>query len=644
MGGVCAAEESPERESNRNESEESPPVSSAHVGGESQASSLVSDESAESKNKQPEEDDDHLKLISFNVDGLDGEMQPERELIQLYVRSLKKQFAGDYTFIEAGKEHYFTGMMLKKSRITLLDSEIVSYPDSQMLRNLLIAQVLFKGQKLHLMTSHLESCEENSVERMRQLRLVMKRMREAPDDVIVLCGRDTNLMDCEVAEVGLPSSVSDVWEQLGEQEACRYTWDTQTNTNKGIRSKCRFRFDRLYLRQASSDGALQLDPDHMSLTGKMEKQLRKYDNVKQSQEKDDGHLKTAPWIVDGLDPKNQPEHFADMVQVQKKKHQEVCCIFIENLHVKSSKLPRRFAVNLPSILCFYVKDEASTVGGFSLCTAGTEVLHFADMVQVQKKKHQEVCCIFIENLHVKSSKLPRRFAVNLPSILCFYVKDEASTVGGFSLCTAGTEVLVEDQQQGGLPFCPMKPILYLNFQLTEKGLTGLKVNFKIHFQLAEHLNYKIINCCYQNSKRAVHLDAIAYAENDLAICDDKEWRPLTEENILKWLFAHVLPNDDPAESSTVKQDYPIQNIIKTFKYNLEQLQNLCNNDDFFTSALKLASNIEKEINIVSLNAREWLEFLKEYEPDPTKNINNQFGIAVVSFENGKSMISKKLYP
>ncbi|CAK6980111.1 tyrosyl-DNA phosphodiesterase 2-like [Scomber scombrus] len=286
MGGVCAAEESPERESNRNESEESPPVSSAHVGGESQASSLVSDESAESKNKQPEEDDDHLKLISFNVDGLDGEMQPERarglcscltshspdvvflqELIHLYVRSLKKRFAGDYTFIEAGKEHYFTGMMLKKSRITLLDSEIVSYPDSQMLRNLLIAQVLFKGQKLHLMTSHLESCQENAVERMRQLRLVMKRMRDAPDDVIVLFGGDTNLMDCEVAEVGLPSSVSDVWEQLGEQEACRYTWDTQTNTNKGIRSKCRFRFDRLYLRQASSDGALQLDPDHMSLTG-----------------------------------------------------------------------------------------------------------------------------------------------------------------------------------------------------------------------------------------------------------------------------------------------------------------------------------------------------------------------------------------
>ncbi|XP_053170809.1 tyrosyl-DNA phosphodiesterase 2-like [Scomber japonicus] len=260
---------------------------SAHVGGESRASSQVSDDSAESTHQQPEEDVvDHLKLISFNVDGLDGEMQPERarglcscltshspdvvllqELIQPYVRFLKKRFAVDYEFIEAGKEHYFTGMMLKKSRITLLDTEIVSYPASRMLRNLLTAQVLFKGQKLHLMTSHLESCKDNSVERMRQLRLVMKRMRDAPDDVIVLFGGDTNLRDYEVAKVGLPSSVSDVWEQLGEQEACRYTWDTQTNTNKGIRFKCRLRFDRLYLRQASSDGAMQLIPDHMSLTG-----------------------------------------------------------------------------------------------------------------------------------------------------------------------------------------------------------------------------------------------------------------------------------------------------------------------------------------------------------------------------------------
>ncbi len=40
-----------------------------------------------------------------------------------------------------GERDYFTGMMLKKSRITLLDSEIVAYPTTRMLRNLLVAQV-----------------------------------------------------------------------------------------------------------------------------------------------------------------------------------------------------------------------------------------------------------------------------------------------------------------------------------------------------------------------------------------------------------------------------------------------------------------------------------------------------------------------
>lgn len=40
-----------------------------------------------------------------------------------------------------GKEGYFIGMMLKKSRITLLDSETVAYPTSGMMRSLLVAQV-----------------------------------------------------------------------------------------------------------------------------------------------------------------------------------------------------------------------------------------------------------------------------------------------------------------------------------------------------------------------------------------------------------------------------------------------------------------------------------------------------------------------
>jgi len=49
-----------------------------------------------------------------------------------------------------GKENYFIGMMLKKSRITLLDSEIVTYPTTSMMRNLLVAQVGARDHSVHL--------------------------------------------------------------------------------------------------------------------------------------------------------------------------------------------------------------------------------------------------------------------------------------------------------------------------------------------------------------------------------------------------------------------------------------------------------------------------------------------------------------
>lgn len=74
-------------------------------------------------------------------------------------------------------------------------------------------------------------------------------------------------MSVQVARVGLPACIHDVWEQLGEPEDCRYTWDTLTNTNKNVDFTRRIRFDRLYLRQAPMDGVPQLKPDAMALVG-----------------------------------------------------------------------------------------------------------------------------------------------------------------------------------------------------------------------------------------------------------------------------------------------------------------------------------------------------------------------------------------
>lgn len=62
----------------------------------------------------------------------------------------------------------------------------------------LYTQVLFKGQKLCLMTSHLESCKSHAEERMQQLKRLLKKMTVVSDDVNVLFGGDTNLRDAEV--------------------------------------------------------------------------------------------------------------------------------------------------------------------------------------------------------------------------------------------------------------------------------------------------------------------------------------------------------------------------------------------------------------------------------------------------------------
>lgn len=242
---------------------------------------------AESGIIESDAEDSKLSIISWNVDGLDTLSLAERarglcsylvlytpdvvflqELIPTYIQYLKKR-AVSYLFVEGSDDGYFTAIMLKKSRVKLVESEIICYPTTQMLRNLLVAQVTFSGQKLYLMTSHLESCKNQSEERMKQLRVILQKMKEAPEDATVIFAGDTNLRDTEVVKVGgLPPGVCDVWEQLGKQEHCRYTWDTKANSNKTVPYISKCRFDRIFLRSAKTGPGVT--PDHMVLVG-MEK-------------------------------------------------------------------------------------------------------------------------------------------------------------------------------------------------------------------------------------------------------------------------------------------------------------------------------------------------------------------------------------
>lgn len=64
---------------------------------------------------------------------------------------------------------------------------------------------------------------------------------------------------------GLPESICDVWESLGQPEDCRYTWDCVTNDNKDLPFPARLRFDRIFLRQAGKGS--KVSPDGMTLVG-----------------------------------------------------------------------------------------------------------------------------------------------------------------------------------------------------------------------------------------------------------------------------------------------------------------------------------------------------------------------------------------
>lgn len=56
------------------------------------------------------------------------------------------------------------------------------------------------GNELCLMTSHLESTRGHAKERMNQLKMVLKKMQEAPESATVIFAGDTNLRDHEVSD------------------------------------------------------------------------------------------------------------------------------------------------------------------------------------------------------------------------------------------------------------------------------------------------------------------------------------------------------------------------------------------------------------------------------------------------------------
>ncbi|NXD67154.1 TYDP2 phosphodiesterase, partial [Eolophus roseicapillus] len=248
------------------------------------ADATTSDASVNSADSRKQEDDSSFSLITWNIDGLDLGNLKERargicsyltlyspdvvflqEVVQPHLCLLQMK-AGNYTIIPGNIDGYFTVIMLKKSKVKLLKHDIIPFPTTSMMRNLLVVHVSISGNELCLMTSHLESTKNHSKERMKQLQIVFKEMQKESESTTVIFGGDTNLRDSEVAKLGnLPNNIMDVWEFLGKPQHCRYTWDTHSNTNLHAAYKCKMRFDRIYFQPAGGGG--HIIPRSMDLIG-----------------------------------------------------------------------------------------------------------------------------------------------------------------------------------------------------------------------------------------------------------------------------------------------------------------------------------------------------------------------------------------
>ncbi|KAF4792327.1 Tyrosyl-DNA phosphodiesterase 2 [Turdus rufiventris] len=248
------------------------------------ADATTSNAGVNSENPPQKEDDSNFSLITWNIDGLDlGNLKDRargvctylalyspdvvflQEVIPPYLLLLQMK-AGNYTIIPGNIDEYFTVIMLKKSRVKLLKHEIIPFPTTAMKRNLLVVHVSISGIELCLMTSHLESTKNHAKERIKQLQIVLNEMQKESETTTVIFGGDTNLRDSEVTKLGnLPDNIKDIWEFLDKPQHCRYTWDTQSNTNLNAAYKCKMRFDRVYFRPALEGG--HFIPRSMDLIG-----------------------------------------------------------------------------------------------------------------------------------------------------------------------------------------------------------------------------------------------------------------------------------------------------------------------------------------------------------------------------------------
>ncbi|XP_042866505.1 tyrosyl-DNA phosphodiesterase 2-like isoform X2 [Penaeus japonicus] len=244
-------------------------------------SNMVSMLSANCATKEPPK---NFRLITWNVDGLDEKNLKKRtktvakiiesekadivflqELIPetySYLEDLLPQFV----FIAGGSREYFTATLLRRTTVYFDGHNLIQFQNSVMGRNLLCVEAHIGDIKLNLLNAHLESTAEFSKQRTEQLSMAFNRMKSAANNSTMIFAGDLNLRDKEVEQARPPGDIYDLWEACGRRNECRWTWDTQRNTNREMSGqyKPRCRFDRVYLRPSNPP---IITPRHFGLLG-----------------------------------------------------------------------------------------------------------------------------------------------------------------------------------------------------------------------------------------------------------------------------------------------------------------------------------------------------------------------------------------
>lgn len=281
----------------RNRGEPPPKIKSAGETSTATGSEVVrlsssdDDESYEQAVDQKNEElsDDLMKVISWNIDGLDpknvelrtnnvcsiikraqADIAMLQEVTPVTLNLIQQNLESDYHILHSGLSDYFTAILVHKKRIKLGNSRVFEFSSSSMGRKLQVVEVSFKKRhSLFILNTHLESTAEFSDVRKEQLRKCFRNINKIPTDTAVLFAGDLNLRDKELDEIGgIPPGIVDVWAEQGSRPEARYTWDMTRNDNLlwngSFRPKCRF--DRMYYRKSASQET-QLRPAYFGLIG-----------------------------------------------------------------------------------------------------------------------------------------------------------------------------------------------------------------------------------------------------------------------------------------------------------------------------------------------------------------------------------------